>query len=204
MDGSTPATAPPTPALGTTYPLAPPKKGSKKTVIAVVIMVVAVVILAAVGIMLLNGSANAKSTAGDMTLKQADFPTGWHASGNTVDTPLILDDDWSYSVYNNSVSGSESMSEVECQIFTYKSVANAKADFTDMLGDYGSNLTGVSGHFDQCRLWAIDYGYLLDAKMYVFQEKNVCGLLVFSSYADHELDQAWIDEMLSLQESKIA
>ena len=203
MDENTPAIAPPTPALGTTYPLAPPKKGSKKTIIAIVIVVVAVAIVAAIGIMMVNGSANVKSTAGDMALKQADFPTGWHLSGKSVDAPPMIDDDWSYSVYNNSVSGSESMVEVECQILTYKSVANARADFTDMLMDIGSNLTGVSGHFDQCRLWTMDYGYILDSKMYIFQEKNVCGLLVFTSYADHDLDQGWIDEMLSLQESKI-
>lgn len=203
MDENASATEPPTPGLSTTYQPVPPKKGSKKTIMAIAIIIVAVVILAAIGIMMMNGSDKVKSTAGDMILKQADFPSGWHTSGHIVETPQTLDDDWSYSVHNNSVSGSESMVEVECQVFTYKSVANAKADFPDMLEDMGSNLTEVSGHFDQCRLWALNYGDILDARMYVFQEKNVCGLLVFTSYSDHDLDQAWIDEMLNLQETKI-
>jgi len=40
-------------------------------------------------------------------------------------------------------------------------------------------------------------------KEYLFQQKNVCGVIVFSTVWGYDLDQAWIDEMLDLQESRI-
>jgi hypothetical protein len=39
--------------------------------------------------------------------------------------------------------------------------------------------------------------------MFSFQEKNVCGIISFSITGSSDLSQEWIDEMLTLQESRI-
>jgi hypothetical protein len=190
-------------------PPAPPKRGPNKLLIAGVVIVAVVVLLAVVGVMMLNASANAnaKNTAEQMTLKQSDFPSGWHASGTSLDLDTAGYDgvEWSYTVFNNSVTGDplEARAEVSCQIITYNSVADAKADFAASLenGDYTFN--EVSGHFDQCQVWSVNYPNLAVMKMYAFQEKNVVGVLTFSSYFDSEMSQAWIDDILDAQENRI-
>jgi hypothetical protein len=188
-------------------PPVPAKKGSSKMIVATVILIVAILVIAAVAITMINTMGNVKSKAADMTFKKADFPTGWHASTTTVDSPEGVNVDWSYSVFNNSVTGSftESMSEVSCQLYIYSSVSAAKADFNDLLEEENTmTLTEVSGHFDQCRVWVMGSSTIVNAKMYVYQEKNVCGIISFTSVGGNLPDQAWIDQMLDLQESRIA
>jgi hypothetical protein len=95
------------------------------------------------------------------------------------------------------------VAEVGCLIIIYPSVADAKADFIDLVENGDLTLTEVSGHFEQCQMWSIDYGFVGNFKMFSFQEKNVCGIISFSITGSSDLSQEWIDEMLTLQESRI-
>ncbi len=95
------------------------------------------------------------------------------------------------------------LAEVSCQIMTYSSVAHAKADFATIFENFTSYpMTEVGGHFEQCQLLTLSSSPVV-VKEYLFQQKNVCGVIVFSTVWGYDLDQAWIDEMLDLQESRI-
>ncbi|MDW5564014.1 MAG: hypothetical protein SA339_12405 [Methanomassiliicoccus sp.] len=183
----------------------PPPRKSNKTIIVAVIIIVAVLVVAAVAMTVMNASANVKSTSQEMVLKQSDFPSGWRTSGTTLELPDHPGVDWAYSVFNNSITrgATESFAEVSCQILTYNSVASAKADYSNMIQNESFQpVTEVSGHFDQCHLKAISVSTVV-MKEYVFQKKNVCGVIVFSYVGGYQIDQAWIDQMLDLQESRI-
>ncbi len=190
-------------------PMAPPaKKGINKMVVIAVVAIIAVIIVAAVGLTMLNASANVNKTASEMTLKQSDFPSGWHASGTVIVVPEVSNADvgYAYTVYNNtaSMSSMTSACEVSCQIIVYKSVGDAKADFTDLLKNGGYSMNAVSGHFDQCQIWQMNMGDYGIIKLYAFQEKNVIGVLTFTSVGGYNMTDAWINSMLDAQEAKIA
>lgn len=204
MDENSPPVAPNT-APGIPYPPIPAKKGPNKAIIAVVIIVIAVLIVAAVGMTMLNAAGKVKSTPAEMKFKLADFPSGWHASGTTLDMDEVPGIERSYSVFNNSVTGVAAgpMAEVSCQIMTYTSVSHAKVDFATIFDNFTAyTMTEVSDHFEQCQLVTIS-NYIGEVKGYLFQQKNVCGVIVFSAVWGYDLDQVWIDEMLDLQESRI-
>lgn len=205
MDQNQPIAPPQAPTPLTWAPPVPEKKSNKKVII-VAVAVVAILVVAVFAFTMMSTAANVKSKASDMTLKASDFPSGWRVGGDApepIDEPGV---DWAYSVFTNSVTGAamEPMAEVSCQIFKYPNEANAKADFEDMLGeDTFDSMTKVSGHFDQCWLYEIDNS-VVEGKMYVFQERNVGGIILFTSYWGYDLDQTLIDKVLTTQDNKIA
>ncbi|GEM_PF-6255182 len=205
MDQNQPIAPPQTPAPLTWAPPVPEKKSNKKAII-IVVAIVAILIVAAFAFTMMNTAANVKSKSSEMTLKASDFSSGWRVGGDApepIDEPGV---DWAYSVFTNSATGAamEPMAEVSCQIFKYPNEANAKADFETLLKeDTFDSMTKVSGHFDQCWLYEFDKPFG-EGKMYVFQERNVGGIILFTSYWGYDLDQAFIDEILSIQDSKIA
>ncbi|MBI0583833.1 MAG: hypothetical protein ISF22_06345 [Methanomassiliicoccus sp.] len=205
MDQNQPIAPPQTPAPLTWAPPVPEKKSNKKVII-IVVAIVAVLVVAVFAFTMMNTAANVKSKSSDMTLKVSDLPSGWRVGGaapETMDEPGV---DWAYSVFTNSVTGAamEPKAEISCQIFKYPTEANAKADFENLLkeGTIGS-MTKVTGHFDQCWLYDIDNS-IVEGKMYVFQERNVGGIILFTSYWGYDVDQALIDKVLTAQDNKIA
>lgn len=195
----------PTPAPLTWAPPAPAKKKSNKMVIAIVIAVVAVLIIAAFAFTMMNTAANVKSKANQMTIKLSELPAGWHSSTTTIDTSEYKGVEIAYSVFNNSIHPSVvwPWCEISCIIIVYGSTSQAKTDFEDLRGDSGSAMSEVSDCFEQCLVGETNVSEYEEAKIYAFQEKNVCGLLKFTSAYGYDLDQEWVNEMLDLQESKI-
>jgi hypothetical protein len=174
-------------------------------------VVVIILIAAIAGFALLGGSdaanSNVSSTPQEMALKLSDFPESWHAGSTaSITTPQWNNTGYYVSVFNNSVEGGllDPSAEVICQLVTYQSVAEAQRVFGEMKENItGMNVVEVTDHFDQCILYTIELGELLSSKIYVFQERNVVGILTFSSYFGYDMTQEWIDDMLDIQEGRI-
>jgi hypothetical protein len=208
LDENSQAVAPITPEAS---PKAPPpsKKGPNKMLIMFAVAFVIVLVAAVIGIMLVsNGeaSANVTSTPQQMVYKQSDFPAGWHESDATTDPPLRANTGWSFSGFNNSGPGDgfQPMAEVQCEVITYASVDAAQRVFSEMKENATAlDVTTVPNQFDQCISYELDYGYFGNANIYIYQEKNVCGIISFASLYGYELSHGWIDDMIDLQDSRI-
>jgi hypothetical protein len=193
-------------------PPAPVKKGPSKMLIIGVVVVVIVLIAAIAGFALLGGSdaanTNVKSTPQEMALKLSDFPESWHAGSTaSITNPQWNNTGYYVSVFNNTVEGGgpfDPSAEVVCQLVTYQSVAEAQRVYGEMKENVtGMNQTKVTDHFDQCMLYTLELGEMINSKMYVFQERNVCGIILFSSFFGYNMTQEWIDHMLEVQEARI-
>ncbi|MBI0582332.1 MAG: hypothetical protein JET69_04880 [Methanomassiliicoccales archaeon] len=203
MDENSPAGRPSTPAPLTWAPPAPEKK-SNKIVIAIVIAVVAVLIIAVFAFTMMNMAANVKSKANQMTIKLSDLPAGWHSSTTTIDTSDYKGVDSEYTVFNNTqgLDFYAPWCEIISQVFVFDTVLQAKADFKQLQDDPTYTMEEVPGHFDQCLLMETSVSGA-DIRLYAFQEKNVGGVISFTTVFGYDITDAWINEMLDLQENKI-
>jgi hypothetical protein len=202
---------PPDETSKVTSPPPPASKGPNMMLMGAAVIIVIVLVVAALGVLAITneGSAtsNVTSTPQEMSYRLSDFPAGWQAgSTQEMSPPERPNTGYYVCSFNNSLSSAglfDPFADVTSQIITYASTEDAKQVFTEMRGNITSiNVTEVSV-FDQCVMYHLDLGSLVNAKVYVFQDRNVCGILVFGSYFGYNMTSEWVDQMLVLQESRI-
>lgn len=189
----------------------PAPKGPNMMLIGAAVIIVIVLVVAALGVMAIvnegDSTSNVSSTPQEMSYRLSDFPAGWQAgSTQEMSPPERPNTGYYVSSFNNSMPGAglfDPFADVTSQIITYASTADATQVFAEMRENITSiNVTEVS-LFDQCVMYHLDLGSLVNAKVYVFQDRNVCGILVFGSYFSYNMTSEWVDQMLMLQESRI-
>jgi hypothetical protein len=194
-----------------------PPKRSKRLIVAAM-AVAAVVIIAALFVLAgqggdADGGVVTKSPS-EMMLASSDLPDGWQESEPEGLNPPEAVADAPYDAYatvgfNTTGDGGfeTPRASIEVMLITFDSIEEARTYYSfihdNVTGQYSSMVRGIDGHFDQCFEFQIGLGTWANTKMYIFQESNVIGVMMFGTYLNYDMPPSWIDGMLDKQESRI-